>query len=205
MILELSGDDLPVGTNDWELKQDHSFCDHEKGYTTKLTLSQCYPDKFTCASGKCIHLENKCNINVDCEDYSDEAQCEFIKIGTHYNNDILPVPANSEPLSVYINASIIAFPLISTKDVKFTADFFLNLQWHDSRVEIWDLDHNYIKNQIGENDLKTIWTPKLQFTNELGQSNYRTISGTIIRQNSPLMEDISLPNEGIINDISPNF
>ena len=198
MVLEFSKGDLPIGSHEWEVKNDHSFCHLKEESIAKLTLSRCYPDKFTCASGQCIHLENKCNINVDCDDHSDEDQCEFIKIGNYYNKDILPVSANSsEPLIVYINASIIAFPIISTKEVKFTADFYLNLKWYDSRVELWDLDHNFIKNQIGVNELNTIWTPKLQFTNSLGLlKSVGTISGTIIRENSPLIEDISLSNEG---------
>ena len=202
MILEFSEGDLPIGSHVWEVKQDYSFCQQLKGYITTLSLSQCYPDKFTCTSGHCIHLEDKCNIDVDCDDQSDEDQCDFIKIGNSYNKFLLPVSPNSEPCIIYINASIIAFPLISTKEVKFTADFYLNLQWHDLRVDIWDLDHSFIKNQIGENELNAIWTPKLQFTNALGQLDFMTISGTIIRQNRPLKEDISLSKEGNINDIS---
>ena len=46
----------PMGTQTWVLGADLSMCNLKKGAYVNLTLSKCYPDKFTCNSGHCIPL-----------------------------------------------------------------------------------------------------------------------------------------------------
>ena len=37
---------------------------------------------------------------------------------------------------VYINVSVLALPFIETVNLKFTADFFLNLRWYEIRIDL---------------------------------------------------------------------
>ncbi len=37
---------------------------------------------------------------------------------------------------VYLNVSILALPYIDTAQLRFTADFYLNLRWYDLRVNL---------------------------------------------------------------------
>ena len=114
----------------------------------------------------------------------------------------MPLSINPEPCIVYINVSILAFPAISTKDVRFTADFYLNLRWHDLRLNFWDLDHDYVKNRLSEEELDTIWMPRIAFTNSFGKLlHVDKLSGTLIREKEALIEDISLDTEGKKDDI----
>ena len=46
-----------------------------------LTMSSCSGETFTCNSGACIPLANKCNSKIDCEDESDESQCAYLEVG----------------------------------------------------------------------------------------------------------------------------
>ena len=187
----------PIGTNDWELQKDKALCNKLGGQKAELTFTQCYPDKFTCGSGHCIPLENRCNIDYNCKDHTDEDNCQGAHLKDNYIKELLPVSDTQEPCTIYINISIQSFPEISTKHVRFSANFYLNLRWHDLRISLWDLDHNFVKNTLTQNDLDEIWTPALVFTNALGAQNpIGPMMGTLIRENDPLKEDISSATEG---------
>ena len=196
-MLELTNDDFPMGRHKWKLAEGDSFCEHEIGNSIQLTLSQCYPGKFTCDSGQCIPLEERCNIELNCEDETDESNCDGIKIGNEYAKEKVPVSVTAEPTIIYINVSILALPIISTKDVKFSADFYLNLRWHDLRLDVWDLSHDFYKNSLSKEELDGLWMPKLDFVNSLGQMYpIGPSDGILIRESEPFNEDISLATEG---------
>ena len=198
LILEFEGT-YPVGSHDWKLKVDNAMCNQPNGYKVELTFTQCYPDKFTCASGHCISLEDRCNIDYNCKDHTDEKDCQKnqIQMKDDYVKELLPVSEFHEPCIVYINMSINSFQEISTKHVKFTTDFYLNLRWHDLRLNLWDLDHDFVKNRMTQKDLDKIWQPTLVFANALGQQNpIGSMIGSLIRHEDPMKEDISLATEG---------
>ena len=64
-----------------------TICKHKTGNSIQLTFSQCYPGKFTCDSGQCVPLEERCNIEMNCEDQKDEYNCAGIKIGNEYASE----------------------------------------------------------------------------------------------------------------------
>ncbi len=93
-----------------------------------------------------------------------------------------------EAVVVYLNVSILALPYIDTAQLKFTADFYLNLRWYDLRVNLqvqkilfisWvssdifshllqDLNEITILNSLSIEDVDSIWKPQLTFVNALG-------------------------------------
>ena len=196
MTMEFDGK-IPIGSHYWESKNDGAFCNEKSGHKAKLTFSQCYLNKFTCKSGHCIPLDYRCNFELNCKDHTDEKSCQKIQITEDYVKEMLPVSEIHEPCVVYINVSINSYPEISTKNVKFTADFYLNLRWRDLRLTFWNLEHDFVKNQISHKNFEKMWQPKLVFKNALGQkSPIGSASGILIREGSPLDEDISLATEG---------
>ena len=83
--------------------------------------------------------------------------------------------------------------------MKFTADFYLNLRWYDSRIYFRDLNNVTSLNALSLQDKEGIWTPRLAFTNALGplQTEKDSLTtGVLIRNGNPLPEDISLSTEG---------
>ena len=205
-MLELTNTDFPMGRHEWNLAQGKTFCDHEIGSSIPLTFSMCYPGEFTCDSGQCIPLEDRCNIELNCEDQADEYNCAAIKTGNEYGKENIPVSLSGEPIIIYINVSILALPSISTKDVKFTVDFHLNLRWYDLRLDTWDLNHDFYKNSLSRDEIDSLWIPKLAFVNSLGQLySIRPLDGTLIRESDPLEEDISLATEGELHMIIFNY
>ena len=197
IMLELYNNDIPMGRQKWSLVKRETICKFETGNSIQLTFSQCYPGKFSCDSGQCVPLKERCNIELNCEDQTDEYNCAGIRIGNEYAREKMPVSLTAEPTLIYINVSILAFPTISVKDSKFSADFYLNLRWHDLRINLWDLDHDYSKNSLSNEELNSIWKPKLAFVNTLSQTySIQQLQGMLIRESDALNEDSSLATEG---------
>ena len=69
----------------------NGFCNLNNGEEHILTFSDCYPDKFTCDSGACVALEARCNSLIDCEDKSDETNCQYLVTDESYSKLELPV------------------------------------------------------------------------------------------------------------------
>ena len=187
-----------MGRQKWSLGQGKPICNYKIENSIQLSFSQCYPGKFTCDTGKCILLDERCNIELNCDDQTDENNCVGVKPGNQYVKEKIPVALNAEPTIIYINISLLALPIISTKDVKFAADFYLNVRWHDLRLDMWDLDHDFAKNSLSKEEIDTLWMPELGFVNSLLSESYiiQPLKGTLIKENGPLMEDISLATEG---------
>ena len=123
----------------------------------------------------------------------------FLCLGDDYIAEILPVGAHGEPCMIYINASILAFPFIDTINLKFTADFYLNLRWYDLRMDLMDLNNITFLNALNLQDINSIWAPTLKFLNALGPFSTimdKSSTGVLIRQGTPLKEDMSLSTEG---------
>ena len=49
-------EELPIGTHDWEVTKDDTMCKLKTGQVLELTISQCYPNMYTCNNGDCIVL-----------------------------------------------------------------------------------------------------------------------------------------------------
>ena len=52
-------EDLPIGTHDWEIPETDALCKKKIGDVVELTMSQCYPNMYTCNNGDCITLRYK--------------------------------------------------------------------------------------------------------------------------------------------------
>ena len=90
-MLELVDGKIPIGSQKWKLLQEKAACNEVIENSIQLTLSQCNPGEFTCHSGDCVPLEDRCNININCDDLSDEYNCVKLKIGNQYAKELLPV------------------------------------------------------------------------------------------------------------------
>ena len=55
-----------------------------------MTMSACSDEEFTCDSGYCISMENKCDGKLDCYDGSDETYeyCNRVIQDIGYNKDL---------------------------------------------------------------------------------------------------------------------
>ena len=58
LLMDNTGSNVsPIGRNSWKIVSTlENICGHVANTTIDLTLSSCYPDKFTCDNGDCIPL-----------------------------------------------------------------------------------------------------------------------------------------------------
>ena len=142
--------DLPLGRKTWN-RYVGSFV---------LTLSNCEKDEFTCDDGKCIKLKlffsilfifsfsfkvllfsDRCNVNLDCEDNSDEQNCSKVNIPENYAQHLVP-KTPGKPLTVYISVKIISISSIETTDMKIYSNIALKMRWYDFRYVIIERYNN---------------------------------------------------------------
>ena len=64
-------DDLPLGTNFWEIS--------EQNLTISLNLNACNKTEFSCNDGTCIYKYGRCNKILDCPDNSDDKLASVFK------------------------------------------------------------------------------------------------------------------------------
>lgn len=190
---------LPIGTNEWELTEDDAICGMEATEIKQLSFSTCHPWMYTCNTGHCIDLSQRCDTEIDCPDKSDEYNCNYLVFGPNYAKELIPRDREGNPVVVYLNVSILAIPEIDTVNLKFTVDFYLNLRWYDLRLGIQDLNNITLLNTLGEEELDSIWKPQLAFTNALGPFQTEAdelTTATIVREDDSLPEDPYLSTEG---------
>ena len=70
----------PFGRNYWENGVNDTSCIGMEGQSLLINLSPCDESSFTCDNGFCIPMEKRCDQKLDCEDVSDEKQCQIISI-----------------------------------------------------------------------------------------------------------------------------
>ena len=151
-------------------------------------------------SGQCVEIQQKCDGLIDCDDGSDELECEFLVLDRNYSKDKLPLIKSEEPVQVYFSLAITAYPRIDTANSKFTTDYDMNLKWYDPRLIFRDLKADETFNSLNKDDKKIIWSPKVGLINGLGvtQMQLNDDSTTVVllkESEETLPEDFTFSNE----------
>ena len=104
-----------------------------------MTLTNCIDNdsglaSFTCDDGTCVEMNQRCDLQVDCPDSSDEKNCDVLQVPSDYRSQIFPIMSDGNALLVTVNVSILAFPEIDTLELSYTSDFILLIKWIDPRL-----------------------------------------------------------------------
>jgi hypothetical protein len=141
--LENDRQTLPLGRQVWTTGPETILCGETGGFSLSLTFSICFPNQFTCNNGFCIDLKQRCDNLMDCEDKSDELDCQYVVFDSGYLKHLIPTDeSGTQP--IFINVTLKTFPNIDSVGLQFTADFYLNMRWYDSRLTFHNLVHNLI-------------------------------------------------------------
>ena len=88
--LNLTTLNYPFGRHLWKI-ENRSICNQKQGMKM-LLLTACHSGTFTCDDGTCILHDQRCDFKYDCEDHSDEINCDFVvlpddyKVGYNFGN-----------------------------------------------------------------------------------------------------------------------
>ena len=95
---------------------------------------------------------------TDCPDFSDEKDCDILKIEEDYRTELFPRSTDNAALPIYIGVEILALPKIDTLGLSFTADFDLNMRWVDPRLTFYDLRGVTDLNSLSSKVQGNIWS-----------------------------------------------
>ena len=165
---------FPIGRKLWFIKD--QICEWGDGNQHPLTMSKCeYPQQFTCNSGDCIDMINRCDDENQCTDSSDEKVCELVDIPYSYNAEKAPSSlAKGYPLDIDTKIDIENIDSIDTVNMVFSLTMKLNFQWYDKVLMFSNLipeSNNFIPHH--KRDL--IWYPTRDIVHEnaiIGETKY---------------------------------
>ncbi|XP_076050329.1 uncharacterized protein LOC143030934 [Oratosquilla oratoria] len=200
-------DDYPVGRHAWTISGD-SCGRRDIKEQVNLLITTCPEGGFTCDSGHCVHMTQRCDQNPDCQDESDEHDCSLVEFPQGYNKDLQP-PQASKDEGVVISVKIIVKGIrrVDLIDESFYINVQENLEWFDDRLRYLNLKKDSFLNVIPRATEDMIWLPNIKKQDGSQQDADVTPRGrstVVIRSSSPSGDDIALSREDYYYDGSLN-
>ena len=87
-----------------------------------------------------FHFRDHCNLEIDCEDRSDEEMCDYLVLNKGYQSQLVPRDPSREPINVAMNITILTIPVIDTVGLTFSVDFLLGMMWRDLRLTFHNIN-----------------------------------------------------------------
>ncbi|XP_069188985.1 uncharacterized protein [Procambarus clarkii] len=185
---------FPIGRHRWYIESDRCGSNN-----LTLSFSICQLGEFTCDDGTCIPLDYRCNLNIDCEDQSDEADCEVVVISENYNQLLPPPgPQSGRPMLVDIDVNIEFIKKLDVMSFMLEQDLQVHLLWHDSRLKFRQLRQDPALNAADEG---MIWTPEIEMRGEMNSYTHvitHTRETVVLRETSPLPDNTAIAKEDLL-------
>ena len=157
---------IPLGTKKWYFLLEDCRDPLVKWRNLNFHLKVERPGMFCCEDGVCIDSELACNGDCNCEDKSDEKNCELIVLDESYNKEQPPKQKflkKYELENIFTTMNIHKIVDINELDATFTAVFQITLEWNDHRISFNFLKKDEKKNVVVGSEKDKIWYPQLYF------------------------------------------
>ena len=127
------------------------------------------PGHFCCDDGACVDSELVCNNFPDCEDRSDERDCDIIVFPEYeYNKDFPPIEfKNGKKTAVQLYANLTVLDIFDVNEIDSSFDFYFMIvvQWFDKNLKFDFLKKTKQGNSIPDRYQTQLWLPHIEFDN----------------------------------------
>ncbi|XP_045103032.1 uncharacterized protein LOC123499296 [Portunus trituberculatus] len=202
LMMDSTDTGYPVGVHDYEVIGDN--CPEK---VQRLKLTSCRGNTFTCGDGECIDISRRCNLELDCDDHSDELNCDTLIIQPGYEKRLPPPKTDSDtPAGVTIDCDIMLIRKLDLLSAQLILDVAIKRTWYDSRIHFKNLHPDHNLNQISD-PMEIVWYPDLSV---VGSDNSHVVSTFYItkawgqRSSRPLPDDDTLIDEDVFYPGSSN-
>ena len=138
-------------------------CSKERSYT--LLMTGCNHNEFTCNDATCVSMSLRCDGSTDCQDGTDEADCNIFVTSLGYNKHLVPPTENGGKLKINLSIEIVEIIEINEMKNFFRVKFNLGRTWYDKRLTYHNLKKTDSGNTIPLDHQKSIWKSWLTFDN----------------------------------------
>lgn len=156
-------DEYPLGQKQWVVKS--LLCGSHPGANLNLSLSPCDSQHFMCRSGECIAHTHRCNMRYECDDGSDEDDCDIVNLRRGYRRHLTPPGLGGAPLMVTPAVTLTRIMAVDERDMTVTAEFQVKLTWLDDRLSFSHLASTDKGAVLSDEDVKKIWLPEYRLNN----------------------------------------
>ena len=154
----------PIGRKTWLLEEPNCGIDNS---SNPIAISVCdFPLEFTCDSGECVGVKERCDGRTDCNDGSDEKRCLLISIPNRYKNtNPSKYTKENRVMNVEIDTRIVKINSIDTINMMVVLTIEMYLTWHDTRLLFFNPSFDQ-DNIIPRQKAQLLWTPMRDLIHE---------------------------------------
>lgn len=164
-VLELKKATHPLGRYNWDW-YDQS-CGVGALQKKSFAFSVCkFGEEYTCDSGECVAISKRCDTIHDCEDSSDEDECDYILIPSTYRKIIAPQVKRDGNDEIRILTMVIVenIDYIDTLNMRIGLTLTLKMKWADNRLTYKNLHRGM--HVLSETTGANLWLPLDYTTHE---------------------------------------
>ena len=129
----------------------------------------CTLNEYTCLDGTCVKMDDVCDGISDCNDKSDELNCQSVIFDATYTNNQPPLSLEAKhskkKLSVHIEMNKMS--VLELNEIKSWMKLQLELQvkWIDPRMKFANMKEEEERNILSSEQKQKLWVPSLMFAN----------------------------------------
>ena len=201
---------FPIGKIWWKFIDNAKSCfNGEDNKEISLKLTACPEGYFTCNNGECIIMEKRCDQLLNCDDETDEINCEILLLKPSYRKMAPPsrVEMTNErdtviPSEVTISMTMLDIVAIRETENEIEIKFKVIFRWFEFRAFFQNLKKIDSQNTLEAENVDKLWIPDLVYINnkendgtlkELSMSHLKIIrNGNFTRSSTDEVDEIEI-------------